>query len=363
VREYYSRTMGKTFFISGSIPAKPGTISYCLPIQSYLESKGWVLSRTEDAEILILFNHSPHTYKKFTRSGGLAKNAVLIRLEPAAVFPIQYKPRIEKKYGITITPGSVQTTTSYQFVCNWPYSYNKNPSRPEDSDVPQLDDLINSDLIQQNFIVDNWESRLNKVVMIAANKVSPVKQSNYEIRRVLAREIPNYTLDVYGDLWLTSLFGKFLHRISVAISSLKFGIIPNVSSIYGNLFQNYSTARGEISDKHQLMTRYRFVLVVENSSTYISEKLLDALISGAIPIYIGANLKNSRIPSDLVIQIEANFSKEISRICKITDIDFYKSHSEKTLKYIKSNNFLEENDSLKVFQSIAEHIYNNVGKE
>jgi hypothetical protein len=355
--EYSSRTMGKTFFISGSIPSKSGAISYCLPLQSYLESKGWKLTGVEDADILILFNHNSLIYKKFTRSGGLAKNAVLIRLEPAVVFPVQYKPRIERKYGMLISPGAVQTTASSEFVCNWPYSYNKNPSQPDLDENQDLNDLIDDRQIQKNFISENWESRLNKVVMIAANKVSPIKNSNYGIRRVIARDLTNLELDVFGDLWLTSLFRKILHRISVALSALKFGIIPNFFSIYGNLFRKYSTALGTILDKHKIMTHYRFVLVVENSSSYLSEKLLDALISGAIPIYIGPNLKKTGIPSDLAIQVTENYSKEVSRICKSTSIEFYKLHSKRTLKYLASKKFLDQNNSVKVFQSIANYIY------
>ena len=71
-----------------------------------LERLGYDLTPEPSGSFLLSFNHDRKSYKRFIKNGGKASSAVLIRLEPDAVFPAQYGPRIEKKYGLIISPGS-----------------------------------------------------------------------------------------------------------------------------------------------------------------------------------------------------------------------------------------------------------------
>ena len=56
----------------------------------------------------------------------------------------------------------------------------------------------------------------------------------------------------------------------------------------------------EILNKHDLYSDSKYVLIIENSNNFLTEKIFDALISGCIPIYIGPKLSNIGINEDLV---------------------------------------------------------------
>jgi hypothetical protein len=48
--------------------------------------------------------------------------------------------------------------------------------------------------------------------------------------------------------------------------------------------------------------------VIENSADYLSEKLIDAVISGTIPIYVGPNLNTFGLPAELAYQVNGDLS-------------------------------------------------------
>ena len=58
------------------------------------------------SKYFISVNHNPKKYSEFIRSGGQAKNAVLLILEPRAVYPTQYLERVQKGYSLVLTPGN-----------------------------------------------------------------------------------------------------------------------------------------------------------------------------------------------------------------------------------------------------------------
>ena len=55
------------------------------------------------------------------------------------------------------------------------------------------------------------------------------------------------------------------------------------------------------------MSVYKYSIVIENSSDYVSEKLFDSLLSGCIPVYVGPDLSLYDLPENLYIQAEPNF--------------------------------------------------------
>ena len=63
--------------------------------------------------------------------------------------------------------------------------------------------------------------------------------------------------------------------------------------------------RGMVEDKHAVLRRYRFVLCVENTAFpgYITEKLTDAFLAGAIPIYLGAPDVESYVPAGTFVHL------------------------------------------------------------
>ena len=66
------------------------------------------------------------------------------------------------------------------------------------------------------------------------------------------------------------------------------------------------------SDKLSVLRRYMVYLAAENSAEqdYVSEKVYDGLIAGAVPIYLGAPNVDEFVPKGSVITIPANFTNE-----------------------------------------------------
>jgi hypothetical protein len=271
-----------------------------------------------NCKFLVLFNHKKQIYRKFVKEGGNKEHAILIRLEPDSVFPAQYKKRIEKKYGLVISPGSRKNFELSESLIGWPYKYNLNPAEPSIKD-PDLSLALDPNDLDDLFSMDNWNQRSHKLVMIAGNKVSPISASNYGIRRKLAKTLTTELLAVYGPLWNESIFVKTRHRLAVLVASLRQGTFPNLRQIYASLFTSYETAKGPIPDKHKLLRDSKFNLVVENSNAIVTEKIFDALINGAIPIYIGPKLEESGLPSQIAIEVSGCISKIESIIQSLTD--------------------------------------------
>jgi hypothetical protein len=66
-------------------------------------------------------------------------------------------------------------------------------------------------------------------------------------------------------------------------------------------FQGYPKSKGTVEDKLATMSKYKYALVIENSPEYMSEKLMEALFAGCIPIYVGPDPHDYGIPKNLVI--------------------------------------------------------------
>lgn len=307
----------KTVQIVGSAKMAVKGSSASPGLMRALESKGFTSENFTSADLLISINHNEQLYREFIRGGGSSSRAVLVRLEPKSVFPLQYLKPISRKYDLIITPGAVDDFTRGENFVGWPYQYNLNPTSPSLSD-PLLSSIMQDPLRANLFTLEDWRSRPKAMVMIAANKVSPIRSSNYSLRRKLAASLPPDLLEVYGPLWIDNLKVKARHRVAVALVNLRQGVVPNLSAVYGELFSHYPGAKGAIPDKHTVTRKARFSLVIENSNTYVSEKLLDAAFGGSIPIYIGPRLEDVGLPTNLAIQSSGD-PHEIAHIVQNLD--------------------------------------------
>ena len=253
------------------------TASDSYPIlREALESHGLGLQTLGTPNFLISINHNRKQYAQFVNGGGSPSRAILIRLEPESVYTLEYKTSSTDKYADVITPGAVNDWSRGNGFVGWPYSYNLNPNIPSDSD-PTLESILSTVPDSSLFTFENWVLRPITIAMIAANKVSPLNAANYSVRRRIAKELNPGLLSVYGPLWNDPFSAKLRHRIAVGVINLRQGVLPNISGIYGSLFSKYPTSQGIVSDKHIVGRQTKFSLVVENSNTYVSEKLFDDL--------------------------------------------------------------------------------------
>jgi len=306
------------------------------------------LTELYDGEHLIAINHNLkklHRFENFNKLGF----TILIRTEPPSVYPKQYSKSVEKKYDLIITPGgdySLQKADNYLypfFYQNIPHYYSYFNS--------SLNQVIKNNLDNAIYTLEHWEKRRNNAVIVAANKVSPLANSNYNLRRKL---IKNKNLIFYGQGWNIA----FLKKLKVLTGLLKFSI-ENLQWIsilaLVSFLKPINIKVPEIHNKHELYSNSKYVLIIENSNNFLTEKIFDALISGCIPIYIGPKLSNFGINEGLAIQVRP----DIKQICKTLNslhlID-HSSYLKNIYDFIYSKNGIKRFDGNAVYSGVVSEI-------
>jgi hypothetical protein len=179
-------------------------------------------------------------------------------------------------------------------VIHWPYFIHPNPAKPE------LTGILDSASASTSF-PDNQKNRSIDVSMIVSNKVAWAVPSNYGLRRRLTLKALEHNLRVFGMGWQETRISKLRANLRMYTFFLSQGKIIHPQHIFENLYFSKLENVYSVADKFDILRESLYHLVIENSSTYVSEKLLDAFIGGAIPIYIGPDLSQYGIPSDCVV--------------------------------------------------------------
>ena len=125
------------------------------------------------------------------------------------------------------------------------------------------------------------------------------------MRRKVALELED--IDLYGRKWNNGFGVKVLTLIK---EIRKYGFRIHRIRFLGldSYFRFFSNYLGEVEDKKEVLSKYKYSIVIENSSDYLSEKFFDAIFSGCIPIYVGPNLVNYEIPDYLYLQAKPDLS-------------------------------------------------------
>ena len=345
----------KMISVTGSAPVslkQHNGNDFSSPLFSFLALNGFTLKNTPEGNFLLALNHNREDYDLFIKSGGSKERAILIRLEPVSVFPAQYRPEILQQYCQVITPGLAQDRVRGKFFIGWPYQYHLNPGNPNEQD-PSLEEVLQTRNLSNSVDMKEWLSRPTTAVMIAANKVSPLRESNYNLRRQMARDVPSNLLEVYGDLWQGDLYSQIRHRIGVASFSIRNRSIPNPRGIFGGFLTKYPTAKGGIKDKHKILMTSKYALAIENSSTTMSEKLFDTILNGAVPIYVGPSLWQLELPDDLAIT-HVNSPRELIDFLENVDLELIERILEAGRDFLSSENFLNNWRELSVYRQISD---------
>jgi hypothetical protein len=311
-------------------------------------AKRFDLTELYDGEHLIALNHNLKKLRRFKKVNKLGFT-ILIRTEPPSVYPKQYRKSVEKKYNLIITPGgdnSLQKTIDYVY----PYFYQNVPHFYSCFNL-SLNQVIRNNLDNAIYTLDHWEKRRNTVVIVAANKVSPLTNSNYSLRRQL---IKNKNLNFYGQGWNIT----FLKKLKVLIGLLKFSI-ENLQwiSMFAviSFLKPINTKIPEIHNKHELYAVSKYVLIIENSNNFLTEKIFDALISGCIPIYIGPKLANFGIHEGIFIELGPDINQIYKTLNSLHLID-HSIYLKNIYDFIHSENGITRFDGNAVYSDIVSEL-------
>lgn len=325
----------------------------CGHLLKILQDDGFTLSHNPRSEIFICLDFNKKLYSDFISSGGAPDRAFLIRIEPKAVFPAQYTKTTENLFNHVFSPGLLKTHTGS--ILGWPHALEADPTNPGTEKI-YLEDFKEK-TNESEF--SSWNSRSIKLSMIAANKVSPTSAGNYGIRRQLARKLPPDILHVYGSLWNSNIWDKVVHRLKVLKFNVSYGTPVNLFSIYGNFFRKYPTARGFVSNKFSILKDSKFTLVIENSDTYVSEKIFDAIYAGTVPLYIGPPLQRLGLPSNIALPIKGEWEEVLQILQTIPGEDVIRILKAGE-SFLKGKIYLNEWTENVVYRKIAERIKQSI---
>jgi hypothetical protein len=306
------------------------------------------VTTSNEVDILININHNWKSINELTNPDVFK---VLIRLEPAAVYPAQYSEKVMSKYQLIISPG-MQVDEFCGFI-PWPYSYQANPLRPKSTstDFPAVIDSFRQ---QGLYSYEGWSKREIYCSMIAANKVSPNGTGNYSLRRKFALAAGNTGIQIYGELWKAGLLTKLRYRLGVLRFAIASGSTYITPEIFRDLLRKYPDVNGAVENKQTIVENSKFSLVIENSDMYVSEKLIDALFSGSIPVYFGPSLKFSPIAEDLVVRYSGPVS-ELTLFLQSLNPEQIKTKLAKIEEFIGGQDFLRWHQT-EVYDFIAKQI-------
>lgn len=165
---------------------------------------------------------------------------------------------------------------------------------------------------------DGWEHR-SFLVMINSNKNtqrwvgSLTLRDPYRSLRTLAASALALTYAPRGSWTVPDLYaerlraiGHFAHQPDFVLHGVGWDDrrIRDLGPYRQGVTRSY---RGPVKSKLSTLSGYRFALCFENTvfPGYITEKLLDCLFAGTIPVYLGAPDVDRYIPSDLFVDVRA----------------------------------------------------------
>lgn len=251
------------------------------------------------AEKIICFNHRRATYNALRKLGVQKRQLVLLLQEPQSVIPNQYTSRTLQKYEIIFTYLDNLVDNRHIFKMRY----------------PQGQTILDS--------VPGFAER-KFLMLMNANKYSYVKNELYSLRR---RAISYFEhakdFDLYGYGWNrngTLTFG-------VIFQALQKGRIFQYAKDFFTGFHRPSCYRGSVPDKYAICQQYKFSLTFENEAEtlgWISEKLFDCLVSGTVPVYVGAKNVDVYIPTSCFIDFRKfkDFSQLNAHLRSMSESEF-----------------------------------------
>jgi hypothetical protein len=263
-----------------------------LTLSSFLRQKGWTLVHSsEESDVVCAIEMPLDRLHLPDVPDQVAYKGLLVIQEPAVVRPFHDSERFISRFRKTLFIG-----------------------RPSGSDGVKWPALY-----LERFTENSEALKKHKACLIASNKVSLLSGELYTLRRKAIEGSED--IDLFGPNWDSSLMTR-LKQVAFefylcAISSKK----PQLRSAIQFLCSNLKS-KGVVADKLVENRNYKVSVVIENSSDYMSEKLLEAISAASIPVYVGPDVSHFGIPSGLVVQVNGDADSVRSGIEIALQMDF-----------------------------------------
>lgn len=239
----------------------------------------------------------PHTVNSFGKFL-LPQNRTLIRVEPIVINPYQYQAEIEDMYGkiVVIAPSEIKSKKNVY----WKSGY------------------IDFDNIKRPKGVTRSSTGL-----INENKFSFVSGSNYKLRKKVIDEFmrKDQSIKLAGKNWDSSAVWHLRKQVAAFKVAAKFSSKLDLNQFQLPLKIKSSSLEyfGRVDSVIGFLSECKFSVVIENESTYVSEKLLNAIIAGCVPLYIGPTLSDYEIPAGVVVVMNKSPKQFYEISCNLSE--------------------------------------------
>lgn len=289
-----------------------------------LTNSGNLIVGVEDSpDVIIHMNGHPKIIRKMQSQNRKVLN-ILILWESGVTRPSDSKEEKTKDYNYIFSPSPMWIKGKNVFYFNWPNG------------------IVHTEQIEG----DSAHRRLNRVIMLAGNKISFISGELYSLRRLYLKN-NNEIIDVYGSGWNSNR--HVLKSIFKALVKFLVSKTWSRPTLDVNAFLKANNYYGSVCDK-SILLKYEFALVIENEATYVSEKLFDAIAFGCIPLYVGPNLEEFGIPMNVAFALNRDPKKSV-------DLSSLIHSKRKELLKIRDNgyHFLRSTDARKFENTLVLH--------
>ena len=307
--------------------------------------------QASEYEFLISSRHSDAIIRECEMMGIDSNRRALIVLEPECVDPIPYLSRTKEKYGYVHAKSE-----------SWATRLDGQSFPSFNGSLSLLDDIGRPDLLEA-------ESRTNRFVIIQAHKFSVIRGEQYSLRRKVAHEAwrEALALDLYGRSWLMSNTEVLLSVMRSIYNGLSYAIKarqPSIIQLRGLKkvwFRSGGHYKGEPYDVIEVLKKYRYALVIENSLDYVSEKLFNAMAAGCRALYIGESLSEYGPSPSSVVVVKPDPKLIVEAMSKMLDETIIEEFEPLRIR-AEARSFFMKGDATRVQRILAEKILTQFNK-
>jgi len=239
-------------------------------------------------DAVVAMNHQPLAGDVQARFDIRASHMVLVALEPQVTAPRMYTSRVLRRYGHRFAASPLWADRMGGQAFRWPQ------------------DIGNQQATQASYPF--------AASMINGDKRSAIRGSLYGLRRSVIRESDDrgLPLAVFGPGWDSSTRARLRTGLKASVRALQSQAVPRLGEAFGGLARRPAFWMGTVDDKQGAFAAAPISVVIENSSDYVSEKLIDAVRGGTAPVYVGPPLSRFGIPNSLAIPSAATAGDVVS---------------------------------------------------
>jgi len=234
----------------------------------------------EVPDVVVCIDWTKPASAMLSRAAAVGIPRFLVKLEPSVVIPEYQRAEIAALFTGVMDMGRPFSKPVYPYPQEWDAGFFEYPIRRD------------------------------RLVAVSANKYSFVPGELYSLRAAAYATLPS--LDVYGKGWDRPLWVNLL-RLVKEVQIASGGGVPLTYRCVKNIWSKPQNYKGVSEIKLETLSRYKYSLVIENSAEYMSEKLIDSILAGAMPVYVGPEVEALGVPRNLFFPAAPNI-QDIERV-------------------------------------------------